>query len=127
MDMGITKDKDNFKLLRLVFASLVIVSHAPEYLYGNDDHELLYRFSHNLKLGQLAVAGFFLISGYLITSSYFDSHSVWFYLRKRVLRIYPGFLIATLICLFVVAPIKNHVAVGRHSARWAACCWIWLV
>lgn len=94
-----------FGFLRLALASLVIVSHVPEVVDGNTGRELLSRAFGTLSFGDLAVDGFFIISGFLISASYLNSASIGSYLTKRVARIYPAFLLASLVCVVVVAPL----------------------
>ena len=53
--------------------------------------------------GGIAVDGFFLISGFLITGSFLSSRSWTSYLKKRIVRIFPGFLAAYFLCIFIVA------------------------
>lgn len=99
------RHQNAFGFLRLVFASLVILSHTPELIDGNRHREILTRLFGTLSFGELAVDGFFLISGYLITGSYLKQAEIWSYLRKRIARIYPAFIAASLACIFVVAPL----------------------
>ncbi|MFW5432200.1 MAG: acyltransferase family protein [Methylophilaceae bacterium] len=99
--------QNNFGVLRLVFASLVIVAHSPQFVDDNKSRELLTQLFGTLTFGELAVDGFFLISGYLIFKSFQNSSSIKSFFLKRVLRIYPGFIAAFLICTFVVAPISG--------------------
>lgn len=96
-----------FGALRLLFASLVIVSHVPEIVDGDARRELLRSLGGATTFGQFAVSGFFLISGYLITASYLSSTTNWNYLKKRIARIYPAFIVAWLICMAVVAPLAG--------------------
>lgn len=98
---------NNFGILRLAFATMVVLSHAPELVDGNRSREILTRVFHTLSFGELGVDGFFLISGYLITKSYLNSPDVWNYLVKRVARIYPAFLVATIISIAVFAPLSG--------------------
>ena len=55
--------------------------------------------------GGVAVPFFFVISGFLVTRSWLKSPKLGDFLQKRVLRIYPGFLIASLFCALVVGPL----------------------
>ncbi|WP_293882591.1 acyltransferase [Sphingomonas sp.] len=94
-----------FGFLRLLLASLVIVSHTPELADGNRLREPLTMVFGTLIFGDFAVYGFFAISGYLITESYLRSASLKSYLIKRVARIYPGFIVASLACVLVFGPL----------------------
>jgi peptidoglycan/LPS O-acetylase OafA/YrhL len=98
------KRQNNFGFLRLLFATLVIVSHSAEIIDGNRSREALTSLFGALTFGELAVDGFFLISGYLVAKSWENSASNADYVLKRVRRIYPGFLVAFLICVFMVGP-----------------------
>lgn len=96
---------NNFNLLRLILASLVIFSHAPVLLDGDETREPLRSIFHTLTLGEIAVDGFFLLSGYLIVKSWVSDPDPLNFLKKRILRIYPGFILASLISAFVVGPL----------------------
>ena len=98
---------NNFGFLRLLFAYLVIVAHASVLPSANSNYQVLYPLIEPFANGSLAVKGFFLISGYLIYKSYMQSGSFFSYLTKRILRIYPGFITSSLICIFIVAPISG--------------------
>lgn len=100
--MGVTRN--NFGLLRLIFASMVIVGHEPEFIDANRHHEPMTMLFHTVSLGETAVLGFFLISGYLITKSAFTAPSRAQYVSNRLRRILPGYVVAYLLCTFVLAP-----------------------
>lgn len=97
--------ENNFNLLRLVLASLVIIGHSPDLVIGSDSGEPSTMMLGAISLGELAVDGFFLLSGYLILQSWHSQPNAWSFLKKRVLRIYPGYLAAGLICAFLVGPL----------------------
>jgi peptidoglycan/LPS O-acetylase OafA/YrhL len=109
--MTFLKDKDsikhnnNFNFLRLLLAVLVLLSHSPELMDGNTRREILTNIFHTISFSELAVDGFFLLSGYLILQSWQRTPELISFLKKRILRIYPGFICATIICAFFVAPI----------------------
>jgi len=102
-----------FGSLRLLLASFVIISHVPELYYGSRDFEAINAIFGTVSLGDIAVDGFFIISGYLITASVVGSPTNWAYLKKRLARIYPGFLCAYLICVGIVAPLGGATMPGN--------------
>ena len=112
---SISRDKNNFGFLRLSFATLVILAHSPEIIDGNGSREILCRLFGTISFGDLAVDGFFLVSGYLITLSYLRSKSNLDYLLKRVLRIYPGYIVAFLFSLLVVGLLVGGTITDLRS------------
>lgn len=94
--------QNNIGFLRLFFASMVIVGHAPEIIDHNRVREPLTVLFHTISLGDIAVDAFFILSGFLITKSFFNSKKISIYLERRVLRIVPGFVVAYLVSVFVV-------------------------
>lgn len=90
--------------MRTAFAVLVIVGHS--YHLGGFGPDLLVRFSNGqLAFGTVAVLGFFILSGFLITASFIYSSSVWRYLWNRFLRIMPAFWAALVVVAFGFAPL----------------------
>ncbi len=97
---------NHLNTLRLAMALLVIWSHSFAIYYGTEAFEpisLLLNGAYNA--GNVAVRVFFVISGFLITVSFIRRKSMLDFLRNRVARIYPGFLVAVAFCLFVVVPL----------------------
>jgi peptidoglycan/LPS O-acetylase OafA/YrhL len=89
----------------------VLLSHAPELTDGNPSRELFYRITHQHTFGDLAVDGFFLLSGYLIVQSWQSRPQLSAFLKKRALRIIPGYMVAALLGTLVVgslAPAAPH-------------------
>lgn len=112
---------NNFTLLRLLLAALVLLSHAPELADGNRSRELLTRGFHTVSFGELAVDGFFLLSGYLVVQSWERDPNFLHFAAKRGRRIYPGFLVACLLSVLVVAPLAvPHVATYFGSLPYRA-------
>src|SRR5690348_3005279 len=74
---------------------MVVLSHSVGLCWGNNDREFLFRETNGYEsFGSLAVDGFFLISGMLITASWFRCGSLKVFLYRRILRIYPAFIVA---------------------------------
>lgn len=102
------KNPNCLNFLRLLFAWMVILSHAWR-LTGRSDP--LERFpQQGESLGSLAVNAFFIISGFLITASWMTGRGGEHYLRSRVLRIVPGFAVALIVSALIAA-----VAAGEEG------------
>ena len=98
-------------VFRLVLAVVVILWHSFP-LTGRD---ISWWPLHQL-LSEAEVDGFFAISGFLITASWFRRPRVRDYLIARALRILPGFYICLVITAFVVAPIGVAMQGGSAGA-----------
>ncbi len=93
--------RDNaFNAMRLVFALAVVVTHANILGFGREGNPL----GIPADLTALAVAGFFVLSGFLITRSGRRTSLVRFGWH-RVLRIFPGFWVCIGLTALVVAPL----------------------
>ena len=82
---------NNFNFFRLFFAIMVIFSHSFA-LLGKIEPSIWGR-----SLGNLAVHGFFIISGYLICKSYLSNPKLIKFITNRILRIGPGLIVALFI------------------------------
>lgn len=88
---------NNFDIIRIVFAWLIIVSHSYV-LLGNAGCDWLCTFSHHyINFSYFGVKGFITISGFLIFKSLQRSPNPLDYIWKRILRIYPGLIIVLLL------------------------------
>lgn len=95
---------NNFDFMRLIAAILVIFSHS--YPLTGKTYEPLAAFSNGLvTFGGIAVACFFVISGFLITRSYCQRHDLLNYMRARVLRIFPALIVAVLFAALLIGPM----------------------
>lgn len=101
---------NNFDFLRFLMACIVIHTHSY-HMVGILTRGLKQRLT-TLDLGGawIAVDVFFLISGFLITNSFLHSKSLSHFLKKRALRIYPGFIAAILFCILLVGPLGGALA-----------------
>lgn len=97
-------DANNFDFLRLLFAFSVLISH-----FGVLTQNKLY-FPIS---SAMAVAGFFIISGFLITRSFYNSTSIASYFSKRAKRILPAYMAVVLLCAVGLSFI-SQLSVGQY-------------
>ena len=106
--------KNNFLLLRILFAIFVIATHAV-LLSGSGENDVLFQWSHQqLNFSYLGVRGFFVISGFLIYKSLLRSTSLLNYAKKRTLRIVPGLLSALCITTFIIGPLCTSFSTSAY-------------
>jgi peptidoglycan/LPS O-acetylase OafA/YrhL len=99
-------DRNAMGSLRLFFAALVLVSHAFPVGGFNGGAEPSFAWTRGQQdIGGLAVAGFFVLSGFLVTRSFVTSSTSVRYLWKRVLRIFPGFWVCLLVTVILFGPL----------------------
>lgn len=98
--------KNSLNLFRLIFAALVLFAHSF-YITGNGTGPSI----NGENLGGWAVAGFFVVSGFLITGSRHRT-GAGNYILHRVARIFPGFVACLLVTALVFGPIAVIVEFG---------------
>lgn len=94
---------NSFNFLRIFLASAVLLSHAAGF------EGLSYELVNHYSVGQIAVGGFFVLSGFLITESAVRS-TAWRFTLSRILRIFPGLLA----CLALTAWVLGYIY-HRHA------------
>ncbi|MDU0332797.1 acyltransferase [Paenibacillus sp. 3LSP] len=98
--------ENNFDILRLMAATLVIFSHAYPLTLGSNEYEPLIKLTRGQEtFGGLGVSIFFILSGFLITYSFERCANIYEYFRNRILRIFPALLILIFFTVFVLGPI----------------------
>lgn len=97
--------RDNsFDALRLFLALVVVYSHS--YAVGGFGNEwTLHYIKGQTTGGSVAVLGFFGISGYLVTKSFCHRPEWRIFIKRRLLRILPGFYFSLLVVAFILAPL----------------------
>jgi peptidoglycan/LPS O-acetylase OafA/YrhL len=91
--------------LRWLMAFAVIFSHAGPLAGYYGSKNLGTQWSDEQSFGGVAVAGFFFLSGFLITKSRMGRSTIFRFFWRRSLRIFPAFWAALLFTAFVLAPI----------------------
>lgn len=101
---------NNFDLLRLAAASMVLVSHAFP-LSGT--HEPFFDLPGH-SLGAFGVQIFFAISGFLVARSWCRTPRLRTFALKRALRILPGLMVAALVMAFVIGPLFTNLSTAAY-------------
>lgn len=97
---------NSLNLFRLILAAMVLFAHSF-YIVGAGEGPKI----QGENLGGWAVAGFFVLSGFLITRSRLRT-APGEYLLHRIARIFPGFLVCLIVTSFVFAPIAALIEHG---------------
>jgi len=110
-------ESNNFGFMRFVAASFVIVVHALAILETNHGTNPLGQFTSNpLLLSKLRLYFFFFASGYLVLKSAKNSHNWLDFIWKRIIRIYPAYIVHLLIPIFVIGSIFTTLPFREYLA-----------
>lgn len=104
---------NNYLLIRFVAASLVIFSHSY-HLSGNFGTEPLFRQIQFIDFSAIAVAIFFVASGFLISQSFDSRRNIFAFLEARILRIFPGLILAVLFTVFIVGTWATTLPLAEY-------------
>jgi peptidoglycan/LPS O-acetylase OafA/YrhL len=116
---------NHFNFIRFILALMVLLAHSPELIDGNRSRELLsVLFRQNFSFGEIAVGGFFIVSGFLISKSWHDHPHAAAFIDKRVRRIFPAFIVASLVSAFIVGPIGAQ-SVSSYFAQFHPLAFAW--
>jgi peptidoglycan/LPS O-acetylase OafA/YrhL len=103
--------RNNFDLLRLVFAGTVCLVHAWQ-LSGFAPLQRAFGWLSS----EVAVQAFFVVSGFLIFMSCERSSSLASYAEKRVRRIYPAYATVVLLCAVGLVFVSTLPAAGYFTS-----------
>ncbi|MEV6684708.1 acyltransferase [Streptomyces sp. NPDC051130] len=107
---------NSFGVLRLVLASSVVLSHMWPIGWGPLDP--LWRYSgHQTDIGKMAVIGFFVLSGFMITGSGART-TTGRYAWHRALRIMPGLWGSLLVSALLIIPALYYWLHGTVNGYW---------
>lgn len=105
-------------MLRFVAAMLVLVSHAYYLSWGESAtlgaEPLRWVTRGAQSLGDLGLAIFFILSGFLVTRS-FEQRRTWRrFLWARSLRIFPALVVVVVLCALVLGPLVTSLSLGHY-------------
>ena len=99
-DELLRKDANNFTLVRIFLALLVIYSHCYSIFYSNIDMDAFSRYI-GAPISNYAVDAFFFLSGFLVYPSIYRLSSGWLFLGARFSRIWPGLAVAVILTVII--------------------------
>jgi peptidoglycan/LPS O-acetylase OafA/YrhL len=105
--------KNNFDLLRFLFAGTVCLFHAYALSGGK-----LSGWITAVLSPKVAVEGFFVVSGFLVFMSYERSSSTLAYISKRVRRIYPAYFVVVMLCALFLWTVSSRDLEQYFSFDW---------
>jgi peptidoglycan/LPS O-acetylase OafA/YrhL len=111
-----SRSGNNFNVLRLMAASLVVLSHAFELPTGLSQHDWAFSVTGR-SFAWYAVNLFFVISGYLIFLSWQRSPSAISFFWARFLRIMPGLVLMLLLTVSILGIAFSTVAFLNYTAN----------
>lgn len=111
--MHLRLKRNNFDLLRFLFAGTVLLVHA-HVLSGHPDLQFL----SSILSSEVAVRGFFVVSGILVFMSFENSRNLQSYAEKRLRRIYPAYFVAVMLGAILLVTLSNAAPADYFSLEW---------
>lgn len=108
---------NNYDFMRVAAAISVIISHQFA-LFGLPEPLVL----QYQTLGGFGVLVFFSISGYLVGHSWDSDPNLFRFAARRMLRIWPAYILVVLICLFLIGPAFTSDSIRSYfvnSVTWS--------
>ncbi len=107
--------QNNFTALRILFATFIIITHAYS-LSGLKESDLLFKCTGGqFTYSYLGLAGFFSISGFLVTKSLFTTKNLIRYYWKRCIRIFPALVVCLTATVLVGSLIGERDSISYFS------------
>lgn len=109
-----SRKKDNFLLLRIIAACMVIYGHSFALTLDTGAVDIFLKYNWGRYSGDLAVSMFFVISGFMVSGSFLKRNDIVEYITARLLRIVPALLALLLICSFIIGPLVTNLTAGEY-------------
>lgn len=101
--------ENNFNLIRLLAATLVIISHHFA-ISGKSEPGFLGLNT----IGGFSVSVFFIVSGYLISKSWDRDPNAYTFLKKRIFRIFPGLIFNVILVTFILGALLTTLNLSEY-------------
>ncbi|RYZ93097.1 MAG: acyltransferase, partial [Sphingobacteriaceae bacterium] len=107
LDAVLIRSNNNFGLVRLLTAFLVVYAHSLE----------LFKETDSLYVGGLRIHIFFFLSGLLITASFFHSKTYSSYIIMRLFRLWPAMIVCTLLTVLLLGPLVTTLSSEQYFSH----------
>lgn len=114
VSQGLDRRADNFLLLRIIAASLVIYGHAAALAPAVSGPDVFARWNWGAYSGDIAVNIFFLISGFLVTGSLLRQRSLLRFLKLRALRVVPGYFVNLVLLALPIGALLSTLPLSEY-------------
>ena len=121
----LAKRSDNFLLLRIFAALAVIYGHSFALTKPGNLGDIFVRNGWPMYSGDMAVAMFFVISGYMVSGSYLARGDLWEFTKARLLRIVPAFALVLAVCAYGIGPLLSNQPMGDYFRDPAVAAYAW--
>jgi peptidoglycan/LPS O-acetylase OafA/YrhL len=112
------KDNNNFDLIRIILACIVIAGHAEVINIVHDGWtEYFYAYLPPTSYGDVAVKIFFFLSGLLITNSFLKNPSIISFLVARVFRLLPALIFVSVLVALVFGPLLSTLSSSAYFSE----------
>lgn len=100
---------DNFLLLRILAALAVIYGHSFVLARQDGSQDWFIRNGWPMYSGDIAVAVFFVISGFMVSGSYLSRASLAEFAKARLLRIVPAYAAVLVLSAWLLGPLATNL------------------
>lgn len=104
---GLESRVDNFLLLRIIAALMVIYGHSFPLFPGSGQQEIFLANDWKIYSGDIAIAIFFVVSGFMVSGSYMRRAGLFQFMKARILRIVPALFICLLVSAYLIGPLVS--------------------
>jgi peptidoglycan/LPS O-acetylase OafA/YrhL len=125
IEHALSQGGDNFLLLRFIAASLVIYGHAPAIAGGYAPMDIFLRMGWGRFAGAIGVEIFFVISGFLVTGSFYRRQHLIDFIWARFIRIMPAYAACLLLSAFLIGPLFSTYPFKAYILDHGAYAYVW--
>ncbi len=110
-------NNNNFNLIRMLAALAVLITHSFAIAIGSSEDHLQFALLGGMSMAAVAVDVFFVISGFLVTTSLLNRRSVIDFFVARALRIVPALFIVLTLSVFAIGPYFTTLTIFSYFSQ----------